>query len=213
MANRVSVPPVSPAVADNGLAIESGIEESEPQTSSELVGAEAEITPAQRLAIESLSRGHSIKAAAKECGVARSTLYCWLHNDHAFRAVYFSWKAELQESARARLLSLANAAVDAYSAAIRGGDVRVAGELLRSLSILTPPIDGPQDRVESRRWSEMEKINRQATLMESENRAYQRRSSADSGRPYELQTDDQRNPEKALRRHLDDLKRLAAMKK
>ncbi len=156
--------------------------------------ADDSLTPTQRQAIESLSRGRSFKSAASAAGINRRTLYRWLHEDHAFRAAYYSWKAEIQESARARLLSLANAAVAAMGHAIHKRDARAATALLKGLSILSPNAPGPEDPLESQRLSELDRVTRDATLMERENAAWDRQSTASGSltRYYKLRENDPR---------------------
>lgn len=206
--------PVPSALAANANVAQGDPPASVVPTQLEATVVEDSLTPVQRQAIESLTRGRSIKSAAASAGIGRRTLHRWLREDFAFRAAYFSWKSEVQESARARLLSLTDSAVRTVGHALHERDLRAALALLKGLNIFAVPTAGPEDLEECRRWTEMERINREATLMEKENLAYKRRSSAAEcwNRPDALQTEDQRNPEAALERHLADLKRERELK-
>jgi len=144
------------------------------------------LTPTQRRAITLLAGGRSIKSAALTLGVHRATVHRWLSEDHAFRAVYHTWKAEVQESAQAQLLSLSNAAVKTFRQAIRMGDLRAAAMLLKGLSILSPSASGPRDPEESRRRAEIEETERESALIESETAARWRYGSARDARPWSV---------------------------
>ncbi len=95
-----------------------------------LVSAGYALSHPQRRALELLTRGRSIRSAASEAGVGRTTLYRWLRDDPQFIAAYNLWNDELIESARARLASLINAAVDTMGRAIR----KVTGALPKRCS-------------------------------------------------------------------------------
>ncbi len=170
--------PVSPAADTHANANQGTPPAAAVPTQTEVTVVDDSLTPVQRQAIESLARGSSFKSAAADAGIDRKTLYRWLHDDHSFRAAYYTWKAEIQESARARLLSLADAAVDAMGHAVHQRDARVAQALLKGLSILSPNAPGPEDPLESQRLSELERVAREAEFMERENQVWQRRSDA-----------------------------------
>src|SRR5205807_9181053 len=51
-----------------------------------------------------------------------------------FRALYNAWKADAQESMRARLMAMADSATATLSNAVNRGDVRAAMFLVRTLS-------------------------------------------------------------------------------
>lgn len=166
-----------------------------PATGPQLEGPAADdgLTVAQRNAITLLACGRSIKVTAKRVGVHRNTVHRWLRGDPAFRAAYFSWQAEAQESAHARLLSLVDPAVSTIGHAIHQRDLRASLALLKGLSIFTPPAPGPEDPEDCRRWTEMQRVKHEAILMERENRAHKRRSSAATSwdRPYELKKEEE----------------------
>ena len=120
-------------------------------------------------------------------GVHRGTLHRWLSEDAAFRSAYSRWKTEMRESATARLLSLTQAAVRTLGVAIQGGDARAAFQLLKEMQILAAPVTGSHDPQECQRWVQVEQMSREATLLESENAAYNRQYSATwSDRPWAL---------------------------
>jgi len=144
------------------------------------------LPPDQRRAIELLTSGRSIKTAARELNVSRTTVYRWLHEDAEFIAAYNAWNDELQESARARLASMVNSAVDAVGLAIRKRDTRAAMELLKTMGVMAPRPSGPQDAAEIRRRQEIEARNRAAALLESDNAVYRRESKAGDDRPFHI---------------------------
>lgn len=122
----------------------------------------------QRQALDLLARGRSIRSAAREAGIGRSTLYRWLRDDPEFIGAYNLWNDELIESARARLASLINAAVDAMGRAIRKGDPRSAATLLKAMNVLTPRIPGPHEPVEVIERRKIAERLRAVTIQEAE---------------------------------------------
>lgn len=162
------------------------------------------LTPSQRNAITLLARGRSIKATAQRIGVHRDTVHRWLREDHLFRAAYYTWKAEVQESAEAQLLSLAAPAVKAYGQAIHMGDLRAAGQLLKGLGFLAPSRHGPKDPGESRRLAELEQAERDSTLTEKENAVFQRVYRAHIDRPIGVPERHERKSREAIKKHFDN---------
>jgi hypothetical protein len=99
----------------------------------------------QRTAIEWLTAGETAVAAADAAGVSRSTVHRWLRGDPAFQAAYNVWQADLVDTARARLLALADRAVSTVGRALDRGDARTALTILRQQGLLGPAKPGPTD--------------------------------------------------------------------
>lgn len=94
------------------------------------------LSEAQEVALGALRDGNSFMSAAKQAGVARATLYRWVQSHPHFRAAYNQWQREMAESARARLLKLADRAVEVVEESLSRGDEKVAIKMLRSLGLL-----------------------------------------------------------------------------
>lgn len=62
----------------------------------------------QEAALAALRAGSTFRNAAEVAGVGRCTIYRWMQSDPHFRAAYNVWKLEQRESARGRLLKLAD---------------------------------------------------------------------------------------------------------
>jgi hypothetical protein len=62
----------------------------------------------QRKVMAYLAAGHSIAKAARFGRVSRRTVYRWFKDDADFCAVYNAWQRELTESAKTRLLAMAD---------------------------------------------------------------------------------------------------------
>ena len=103
------------------------------------------LTPAQQQALASMSGGSTIKSAAEGAGVSRATLYNWIERDPDFRAAYNAWQRELRESARARLLKVAEVAVETVARRV-ACDEKLAMELIKGLGLVRPGRGGPTDR-------------------------------------------------------------------
>jgi hypothetical protein len=103
----------------------------------------AELRPDQAEALGFLLAGDSITDAAARVGVARQTVHRWLRDDAAFIAAVNSGRRELVEQTQARLVRLADKAVDALEVALDDGDARIALALLRSLGIALPAVAQP----------------------------------------------------------------------
>lgn len=90
----------------------------------------------QETALDALRGGATFASAAQAAGVTRVTVYRWLRGDPHFRAAYNAWQQEVAESARARLVKLADMAVDVVEKALRRGDEKVAVRVLRGIGAL-----------------------------------------------------------------------------
>ena len=88
------------------------------------IASESEMETAKITALERLLSGDTVVSAAKAAGVNRSTLHRWLREDYDFQANYNARKRTLLETSEARLLALAETAVDVVSAALERGDSR-----------------------------------------------------------------------------------------
>lgn len=80
----------------------------------------------QEAALAALQTGSTFRQAAEVAGVARPTIYRWMQNDPHFRAAYNAWKLEQGESARGRLVKLADQAVDVIQASLSLNDRKAA---------------------------------------------------------------------------------------
>jgi hypothetical protein len=101
------------------------------------IDSEDGLTTPQLAALTALLAGRSVTAAAAQAAVSRSTLHRWLRNDWAFQAAYNRSKRELLETAQARLLELADAAITTVQDAISNGNSRAALAVLRGLGLLS----------------------------------------------------------------------------
>ncbi len=96
----------------------------------------------QERALEHLLDGETVTKAAKAAGVGRSTLHRWQSEDLEFQAAYNRRRQELRDVARARLLRLADQAMETVEGAVAGGDARTSLKVLDSLGLLEPPTIG-----------------------------------------------------------------------
>lgn len=96
------------------------------------------ISPSQEAALAALRTGSTFREAAEVAGVARPTIYRWMQNDPHFRAAYNAWKLEQGESARGRLLKLADQAVDVIEASLNLNDRKAAVQVLKTAGALRP---------------------------------------------------------------------------
>ena len=90
----------------------------------------------QQAAMEQIRTGATFVKAAEAAGVTRLTVFRWIRNDPLFRAAYNAWQQEMCESAQARLIGLANRAVDVVQEALGRGDQKTATAVLRTLRIM-----------------------------------------------------------------------------
>ena len=121
-----------------------------------------EITPDQTRILALLISGSTITNAAQNVGISRRTVHSWLRNDPGFVAAYNQARIELFEAARARLLTLVEAAFGVVGQAIEAGDVRTALVILRGAGLLSGQVEpaGPTDEEEA----ELEITERQSDL-------------------------------------------------
>lgn len=96
-------------------------------------GSAGGLSQSQEMALAALRGGQTFVRAAEEAGVTRMTLYRWLRGNAHFRAAFNAWQEEAVESARARLVKLADQAVDVVEQALRRSDEKVALRVLRSI--------------------------------------------------------------------------------
>jgi len=122
------------------------------------------LSPVQATALQALAAGQNLRQAAKSCGVARSTIHYWLKYDATFRAAYNAWKQEMLESARARLLKGADAAVSAVLQAVAKGDSRAALAILKGIGALTPEQPGLTDPAMVAREMELDRRQERVAL-------------------------------------------------
>lgn len=94
------------------------------------------LSGAQETALAALRAGGTFVKAAEEAGVNRVTVYRWVRDDPHFQAAYNAWQQEAAESARARLVKLADMAVDVVEKALRRDDEKVALKVLRGVGAL-----------------------------------------------------------------------------
>lgn len=99
----------------------------------------------QRKVMTYLATGHSIAKAAHLGKVNRRTVYRWLNDDAQFCAVYNAWRRELEQSAKTRLLAMADDAIDTIHGAILTGHVNASLTVAKSMGLLTKPRIGPDD--------------------------------------------------------------------
>ena len=99
----------------------------------------------QETALAALRGGSNFPQAAEAAGVGRATVYRWMQSDPHFRAAYNAWQQEQAESAQARLLKLADQAVDVVEKALTRGDQKVAVGVLKSIGAMRRPQRGATD--------------------------------------------------------------------
>jgi hypothetical protein len=103
------------------------------------------LTAEQSLALASLMQGKSVRASADEARIHRNTITRWIHGDPVFRAAYNAWRQEMMESARARVLRLAEDAAATVANAVAAGDVKVSLAVLKDLGLTRPDRRGSTD--------------------------------------------------------------------
>jgi hypothetical protein len=113
---------------------------------AEMARAAAEgLSDHQRKVMVYLAAGNSIAKAARFGHVGRRTVYRWIKQDANFCAVYNAWRRELTESAKTRLLAMADDALDTIHGAILTGHVNASLTVAKSMGLLTKPRIGPDD--------------------------------------------------------------------
>lgn len=75
----------------------------------------------------------------------RRTVSRWLQSDPHFAAAYNAWRKETITSARARVLAMADLALDTMQSAIQQGDARIAVQIAKAAGALEPQTPGPAD--------------------------------------------------------------------
>ena len=104
-----------------------------------------ELGQTQQTALAALKGGKSFPQAAEVAGVSRATVYRWVQTDPHFRAAYNQWQQEQAESARARVLGLADKAVQVVDKALDRQDEKVAMGMLKHLGAMRRPDRGATD--------------------------------------------------------------------
>ena len=104
-----------------------------------------ELGQPQQTALAALKGGKSFPQAAEVAGVSRATVYRWVQTDPRFRAAYNQWQRDQAESARARVLGLADKAVEVVDKALDRDNEKVAMGMLKHLGALRRPDRGATD--------------------------------------------------------------------
>jgi len=99
----------------------------------------------QNEALAALVAGKTVKDAAEIAGIHRATLHRWITTEPLFRAAYNAWQHEARESSKARLLSVAQTALDSVAQTIQAGNPRLAYNLLKDLGLLSKLKEGLTD--------------------------------------------------------------------
>jgi hypothetical protein len=95
--------------------------------------------------------GCSLRDTARRAGVGRSTLYGWRRSEK-FIAALESWRGDMEQAARSRLLNLSGMGLKAIHRALEGGDAKVAIAMFKGLGIFAPSADPkPRDVIVVRR--------------------------------------------------------------
>ena len=115
---------------------------------NETPNAEAQLSPAQELALGALMAGGRVTEAADAAGVSRSTLHRWMR-EPVFLAAHNGRRLELAASANAKLRNLRDKALDVVDQALDAGDARVAVAVLKGVGMLDgqSPLVGSDDPV------------------------------------------------------------------
>jgi transposase-like protein len=142
---------------------------------SNVVAKKSEVTVAlpvlasgQSSVLDYLRLGKSVAETARTSGVGRTTIYRWLKSDPAFQAAYNQWQEGMEESARSRLSTLTDKAVDALEKALEGGDARTAMQLLKNMGIFKPAGERPIEPGEVERRIKLERKRRRYALDQEE---------------------------------------------
>ncbi len=95
------------------------------------------ITIKQQQAIGLMLGGCSFADTARRAGVSRGTLYQWRRSEK-FVAALESWRGDMEQAARSRLLNLSGMGLKAIHRALEAGDAKVALAMFKGLGIFTP---------------------------------------------------------------------------
>lgn len=97
----------------------------------------ASLTTSQQQALEWLMSGGTITEAAELVGVKRQTVSRWVNHHFEFSHLYRQWQEQVRTGAEARLLGLADAAVNNLMAAvIEGKDVKASQFVLKLMGVM-----------------------------------------------------------------------------
>jgi hypothetical protein len=129
------------------------------------------LSPPQRMAIQLLTSGKSLVAAATAAGVNRTTLYRWLKGDAAFVAAYNAWQRDVRDTARGRILALSDLALTTVAKAMSRGDARTALRILEATGALKLPEPGSTDPADIERLQKLERTKAQTALNHAEAKA------------------------------------------
>ena len=100
------------------------------------------LTPTQEQALQQLAAGKGIVSVARSVGVHRRTIARWLRSDPHFAAAYNAWRKETVASGQARLLAMADMALDTVQSAVLGGNARVAVQVAKATGVMDAPKPG-----------------------------------------------------------------------
>jgi hypothetical protein len=122
-----------------------GEPEESPLETAALTLALEGLTTAEALAMHCLMKGGNITAAAVAAEVTRMTIYEWLEPGRPLAVALDTWKRDLANTARTRLLLLSDVATQNVRAALMHGDTRTALKVLEKMGILDSPPVGPSE--------------------------------------------------------------------
>jgi hypothetical protein len=162
------LPDAGPATGPE-IGPETGIAPVSPVSLDEAISLS--LSPPQRMAIQLLTSGQSLVAAATAAGVNRTTLYRWLKGDPAFVAAYNAWQKDVRDTARGKVLALSDLAITTIAKAMTRGDTRSALKILQATGALTHQEPGSTDPVEIDRLQKLERLKAQTALQHAENKA------------------------------------------
>ena len=106
---------------------------------------EEKLSTEQAAVLRAIMNGKTLSDAAKAGGVTRATVYRWQRQNPQYIAALNAWQQQTTDSARNRLLAMADKAVVAVHSALLSCDSRTAMSLLKNLGILHPPTPGSGD--------------------------------------------------------------------
>lgn len=98
------------------------------------------ISTKQQQAIGLMLGGCSLADTARRAGVSRGTLYQWRRSEK-FVAALESWRGDMEQAARSRLLNLSGMGLKAIHRALEAGDAKVALAMFKGLGIFSPSAD------------------------------------------------------------------------
>ena len=97
----------------------------------------AGMTPKQQQAILLLLGGSSVVDVARRVGITRRTLFQWRRSEKFINALE-SWRADMEQVTRSRLLNLSSMGLRAINRALEAGDAKVALAVFKGLGIFNP---------------------------------------------------------------------------